>query len=134
MRRINWIYGLLLLFIMVSCSSSKRVSSSNGEEGLSYEEQSRLLTMVLSGEREEMKNNLAKAISYYRECIEIDPNSDVCYFKLATVYYGQGNFSTALSRIQKAIEINPENKWYYLLEARTHLDRKSTRLNSSHPK
>lgn len=111
--------------LLLSCAGTKTSSSkkAKNEEGqsLSYEDQSRVLRMLLDGEREEMKNNPVKAISYYRECIEIDPENDVCYFKLATVYYSQGNFQTATTRINKAIELNKTNKWYYLLQAKCYL-------------
>ncbi len=83
---------------------------------MSYEDHSRIIKLVFDGEKAELKGNAEKAISNYRECIEVDPKSDVCYFKLATVYFAQGNYLSANTRIQQAIEIDQTNKWYYLLQ------------------
>lgn len=113
----------MIPLIFAACKSSKSTAeseSANSEE-LSYTEQSRLIKMLFDGEREELKNNPVKAISYYRECLSIDPNSDVAYFKLATVYFSQGNYQTASTYASKAILIDSTNKWYYLLLTKCYL-------------
>lgn len=117
---------ILLLFPLLvgACTSSKSTatkSSNDSKEGLSYEDQSRVMRMIFDGEKAELKGNSVKAIAYYRECVEIDPESAVCYFKLATVYIALGNYQAANTKVKQAIEIDDTNKWYYLLLTRTYL-------------
>ena len=115
----NKLIGIILLsFLIGACAGSKSTSTKNSEEGLSYQDQSRVIRLIFDGEKAELKGNAVKAISNYRECIEVDPQNAVCYFKLATVYYKQGNYQVANTRIQQAIDIDQSNKWYYLLKTR----------------
>jgi len=115
----NKLIGIIALsFLLGACAGSKSTSSKEKEDGLSYQDQSRVIKLIFDGEKAELKGNAIKAISNYRECIEVDPQNAVCYFKLATVYFAQGNYQVASSRIQQAIEIDQSNKWYYLLQTR----------------
>ena len=120
----NSLYILLIPLIIGACAGTKTQSSkdkTSESTGLSYEKQSQLIKMLFDGEKAELKGNANKAISYYRECIELDPNNPIGYFKLATVYYSMGNIPFAVSRINEAIRIDPNNKWYYLLLARCNI-------------
>jgi tetratricopeptide (TPR) repeat protein len=122
MSRIIGIFLIALFF--GACAGSKTTASKDSNEvqsGLSYEDQSRVLKLIFDGEKAELKGNAAKAISNYRECVEVDPESAVCYYKLATVYFSQGNYQMASSHIQKAIRIDQSNKWYYLIQTQSYL-------------
>ena len=122
MRKI--LYIVFIPLVLGACASSKSQGSAEkvGEDsGTSYQEQSKVIKLLFDGEKEELRGNIAKAISNYQECINVDPKSAVCYFKLATVYYSQRNFSSAISRVKQAIEIDSQNKWYYLLLTRSYL-------------
>lgn len=119
------IIGIALLALVVGgCAGTKSSTSKEGkgtESGLSYDDQSRVIKLIFDGEKAELKGNAAKAISNYRECVEVDPESAVCYFKLATVYFSQGSYQIASTKIQQAIDIDQSNKWYYLLQTRCFL-------------
>lgn len=122
MRKILFI--VLLPFFIGACASSKTTTSQEKDKdnaALSYEDQSQVIYMIFEGEKEELKGNATKAISYYRECVEIDPQNAVCYFKMASVYYSLGNFQVANTRVMQAIDIDQSNKWYYMLATRTYL-------------
>ncbi len=120
----NSIYIILIPLVIGACATSKTQSSKEKESQnsvLNYEQQSQVIKMLFDGEKAELKGNATKAISYYRECVEIDPNNPIGYFKLATVYHSMGNYPFAVSRINEAIRIDPNNKWYYLLLTQSYL-------------
>lgn len=51
-----------------------------------------------------------KAERMYNLALKVKPESDFSYYQLARISFVEGNFDLALERIDKALELNPENK------------------------
>jgi len=58
------------------------------------------------------EGNFDGAISYFRQSIEKNSNSDHIYYSLAASYAMKGDFPEAVHNLQKAIELNEENRVY----------------------
>ncbi len=55
------------------------------------------------------QGNYASAIPLYEKAIDIDPNNDMAYFRLALSYNYNGNYDKAIAVFNKEIELYPEN-------------------------
>ena len=42
------------------------------------------------------------------------PNDDASMFELSEQYYNAGRIEEAFQMIQKAVKVDPENKWYQM--------------------
>ncbi len=106
---------VLLLIVASPVYSQKKKKDKKDKTKVEEVDLNRVLHLIFEGERQELLENPVKAASYYQECINIDPENSVCFYKLATVYNLRGNYNGSTNLIKKAIAIDPGNKWYYLL-------------------
>ncbi|MCK4358417.1 MAG: tetratricopeptide repeat protein [Candidatus Cloacimonetes bacterium] len=54
------------------------------------------------------KENYDKSIEYYKKALNIQPENEIIYINIGTVYDDKGDYSKAIEYYQKAIEINPD--------------------------
>src|SRR2546428_12037727 len=67
------------------------------------------------------------AESEARKALSLSPQSPLAHFTLGEFYVYKADYPKALREFQEELAVNPD-----YAPALTHLDRKSTRLNSSH--
>jgi tetratricopeptide (TPR) repeat protein len=58
--------------------------------------------------------NYDKAIVSLEKCIKLKPNDAVAYFELGKNYLALKQYSNAQPAFEKATQIDPKNKWYWL--------------------
>ncbi|WP_432222597.1 tetratricopeptide repeat protein [Flavobacterium sp. TMP13] len=58
--------------------------------------------------------NYDKAIVALEKCLKIQPNDDVSYFELGKNYLALKDYNNAKISFEKAVALNPKNKWYLL--------------------
>lgn len=58
--------------------------------------------------------NYDKAIVALEKCLKIQPNDDVSYFELGKNYLALKDYNNAKINFEKAVAINPTNKWYLM--------------------
>ena len=58
--------------------------------------------------------NYDKAILSLEKCIKLKPNDAVAYFELGKNYFYLKQYSSAQSSFEKATQLDPKNKWYWL--------------------
>lgn len=123
--------GLLLLLLsglLFACSGPKTVVQQEqavpdevavDEDELRMEEQKQMEFEYLFVEamKEKALGNNQRAIQLLSGCLEIDPNSSAAMYELATIHAGNNDFTSASLLLEKAVGLNPENKWYNLLLA-----------------
>lgn len=68
------------------------------------------------------------AVQNFNGIIEKDPQNHTAYYELAQLYYKSKDLEKAKENIQKAITINSENEWYWLLSATIYQDLKDYSL------
>jgi tetratricopeptide (TPR) repeat protein len=64
------------------------------------------------GVMEHNRGDYMNAVSYFRHSLEKNPKSDHIYYSLAASFAMKGDTAQALHNLQKAIEINEENRVY----------------------
>ncbi len=62
------------------------------------------------GVLEHNHGNYESAISYFRQSLEKNSNADHVYYSLAASYALKGDLAEALRNLQKAVELNEENR------------------------
>ena len=58
--------------------------------------------------------NYDKAILSLQKCIQLQPNDAVAYFELGKNYLSLKDYRNAQTSFEKATQLNPKNKWYWL--------------------
>ncbi|MEN2414499.1 tetratricopeptide repeat protein [Flavobacterium mesophilum] len=58
--------------------------------------------------------NYDKAIVSLEKCIKIKPSDAVAYFELGKNYFALKDYQSANTAFEKATQLNPKNKWYWL--------------------
>ena len=74
-------------------------------------------TAFLDAEKERMLGKYDQAIAAYRNFLYDNETNDAGWYGLARCYFEKKGYGTALETINKAIEYNPGNRWYYLFKA-----------------
>ncbi len=84
---------------------------------LSNENQRKFDYFFFEAIREKMKGNIQKSLTYYNECLKLDPNSAATMYEMANIYYNVNEFARAQGLLERAVTINHDNVWYKLLLA-----------------
>ena len=122
----KWVIITLLPAAIFACSGSKSLAQQEietevtiDEQELRLEEQKQMEFEYLFVEalKEKALGNPQKAIQYLSGCLEIDPNSSAAMYELATIHAENNDFTSATLLLEKAVSLNPENKWYQILLA-----------------
>lgn len=71
----------------------------------------------MDGNKQKILENYEAAIENYQKALRIDPDHDASMYELARIYQMQNRPDDAILLLEKAIIINDQNSWYYLLLA-----------------
>jgi len=100
---------ILTFFIILSAnlvfSQKKKISVYNPE----------YTHTLIEANRQKIVGNFETVRVLYEKCIEINPQSAVAYYELASYYIQQNNLDKAIFNAQKAISLSPKNIWYQAL-------------------
>jgi len=108
---------LVIVFLSISSFSQKRekkksVIPENQGDSLKLE------AMLIDAEKQLILENFAKALNGFTAALEMNSRSAAINFKIAQVLTKSGEGQKAIPYGLKAIELDPENKYYRLLLAR----------------
>ncbi|WP_041537125.1 tetratricopeptide repeat protein [Pseudopedobacter saltans] len=70
------------------------------------------------------------AINNFNSIIALDPQNHNAYYELAQIYFKSKDYEKAKENIQKAITVNGENEWYWVLSATIYQELKDYNLLS----
>ncbi|MES2650796.1 MAG: tetratricopeptide repeat protein [Bacteroidota bacterium] len=73
--------------------------------------------LFFTGLKEKMLENYVNASVNFNKILELDSKNDAAFFELATVNFRQNKLLESEIAIKKAININPQNTWYYKLQS-----------------
>ena len=62
-----------------------------------------------------LKEDYAKSNELFEQCLVMQADNDVILFKMAQNYFDAKNLHKAEFYVNKAIELNPKNRWYHKL-------------------
>lgn len=67
---------------------------------------------LIEASRQKMIGNINEAINLYNTCISSNPECDVAYYELGTVYSALGENQKSEENLGKAYKLDPRNYWY----------------------
>lgn len=80
--------------------------------------------LFIEGIKQRTLGNPDEAIKIFSRCLEIDPNSSAALFEMANIHVSKGDFQSSMMMCEKAVSLNPENKYYHLLLIKIYLQNK----------
>jgi len=130
MKKIRCVLGLIVFAgLLFSCSGAKKAAESrvvqNAEIALKLSEEQEMKQkefelLFVEALKQKMLGNTGTAVQYLARCLEIDPNSAAVMYELANIYADSNNLTNASLLLEKAVSINPANKWYKIMLAQTY--------------
>jgi tetratricopeptide (TPR) repeat protein len=105
------IYLFLAFFLLSlnSCGTKKKVNDTKiapSKTDFSY------ISKFHEGLRYKHKGQFPQAISTFESCAVDKPNDDAVHYALSQLYLQTNQFTKSSEAIQKAVKIDPNNKWY----------------------
>ena len=104
---------------MVSCATSQKPTVSgkkaNKATAMSALEATNFEENYYNGIKAKLiDNDVNKSIGYFEKCISINGQNAGALFELARLYMDQKKFPDAEKLLEKATQLDPQNKWYIL--------------------
>ena len=94
-----------------------------GDQSSLTEEASMKAEMALiDGEKHLILENYAKALEMFYVARDINPNAAAIHFKIAEVLFKNKAYKDAVESAERAIELDGDNKFYYLLAVDIHTE------------
>ncbi len=117
MNRKTIIYLFLIFFPFASIAQDLP----EGGEELVSKEQARLFrdkkrveSLFFDANKAKVTDNPGEAIYLFNQVTELDPTHDASWFELGLLYYSQRDINKAISNVEKAYQLRPDNVWYAL--------------------
>jgi tetratricopeptide (TPR) repeat protein len=117
-------YFALFSVLASSCGTAKKQTTSVvqvqpviEETKISDDERNEFEYTFIEGLKQKMIGNQQAAITLFSKCLTINPSSSAAMFELAKIHSGNGDMTSSSLLLEKAINLEPENKWYKVLLA-----------------
>lgn len=91
------------------------VPADTSETKLSEDERKEFEYLFIEGLKQRTLNNFDEAIKIFSRCLEIDARSSATLYEMANIHVAKGDFQSSMFMLEKAVAINPGNKYYRLL-------------------
>jgi len=109
------IFLILISILIVSCQTTKRTSGNDIYESELKGNDLRNYNYLLSEAiKQKMLGNYGQAIVYFKQCLDINPQSDAAMFELSSIYVFARDYTMALEYARKAVATDNDNLWYKL--------------------
>ncbi len=107
---------VLSLLLVISFSPVLLFSQEEGDP-LSKKERGQFNEMFFEAEKQKMLGNLEKALSLYEALYKMNTTNATVCFELAQILAGSGEGNDALFYAERAVQLEPKNKWMLMLLA-----------------
>ena len=96
----------------------------SAEEKKNDERRNEFEYLFVEGIKQRTLGNPDDALKIFSHCLELDPNSSAALFEMANIHVSKGDFQSSMLMCEKAISLNPDNKYYHLLLIKIYLQNK----------
>ena len=80
--------------------------------------------LFIEGLKQRTLGNPDEAIKIFSSCLELDPNSSAALYEMANIHVSRGDYQSSMMMCEKAVSLNPDNKYYHLLLIKIYLQNK----------
>lgn len=113
-------FPAVLVILMASCSSSKRIASDKGqEEGY---DTIKVGNLLIEAKKQQLLGNHQQASELFAQLIQLAPQDPVAYYEMGRMHRLYKRFDQGLGYAKKACSLDPGNKWYILLQAELEME------------
>jgi tetratricopeptide (TPR) repeat protein len=120
MKRFHYFIILGLLLGFASCKSQQKISERSTPQEIpevSQIDQLESTARLIEASKQVMLGNIANAILLYAQAAEVDPRNSAALYELAKLHAQQGFMDDAEKFGIKAVELDPDNKFFNMLLA-----------------
>lgn len=115
------IFSFLTLFANSSFAQSKVVGEATNDTTVVQQDRAKNAEFFSKGIEAKYNENYPVAIENFEQALRFFNNDDASMYELSALYTLSGRNAEALSMIQQAADLNPDNKWYKIRLAQTYL-------------
>lgn len=107
---------MIILFISISSCSKKLIPETTAPPAkvLNDKDFQNYTYLFSEAIKQKLLGNIQKSVSYYDQCLKINPASDAAMFELSNLYSLAGEYKIGLKYAVMATNTDPENLWYQL--------------------
>ena len=116
-NRSVYILIIVCLICTLQTSTAQKKKKRKKQHPISKDELQKAEGFFIEGQKYFLLEDYTKALVEFEKCQKINPKNATVYFKIAESQTKSEAFETALVNILKAIELEDNNKYYYLLAA-----------------
>lgn len=106
---------MLLLALAFSLNSFSQRRNKSAKQKDPEQLKIELEYLFVEAEKLYLLKNYSQSIELLNQCLDLQPDNDVFYFKKAEITNETEQYDQAAELIEKAIDLNDKNKYYYLL-------------------
>lgn len=111
--------GYVIFLFAFGCSSSVEITKTKVDvneetEQINKNYKKKAMDHFVNGSISEARGDYASAILEFQDALNLDPSAAI-YFSLGKNYYNLNKLSLAIQNASKAVELNPNQKEYFLL-------------------
>lgn len=106
---IKQVFFLLLLSFSLNSFAQTMSSEYEGKP-----DKKKNATYFSNGLQSKYREDTEGAIRNFEQALRFMPNDDASMFELSEQYYNAGRIEEAFQMIQKAVKVDPKNKWYQM--------------------
>jgi tetratricopeptide (TPR) repeat protein len=133
---IRIIRSALLIFalgtsLICSCKVSKTITSNavtaaadTVESRKNSDNHNEFEYLFIEGIKQRTIGNPDEAVKIFSRCLALDPNSSAALYEMANIHVSKGDFQSSMMMCEKAVSLNPDNKYYHLLLIKIYLQNK----------
>lgn len=107
--------GILMTLLFLSSANAQVTKNKKNQERTKSDLEAE--KYFIEGEKYFILEDYSKAQALFKKALEEAPDNPAIHYKLAETLMHNNDLSTALSHAGKAVELNGQNKYYYLLKA-----------------
>ncbi len=120
MRSFKHIALILLAIVLVASpgyAQKKKKGKKDKQENTNGIDHFTVQKVFMEANKAKILEDYPEAVRLFEKVIKLDNKNDASYYELATIYFQSNQFDIAMSNINTAVKLQPQNKWYLDLKA-----------------